>query len=456
MKRREFVKVTSLGLGAGLTILTNGINAAETKANNKINVALIGCGGRGSSLLLGFDYPGARIPGFCEFDDVNVLYACDVRKDRGEKTAEKAKTKYVDDMRTVLDDKNVDAVICALPDHWHALAAVRACQAGKDVYTEKPASHSGWEGEQMVKAARKYKRIVQHGTQNRSAAYNIAAKKYIEEGKLGKIHLCRVFNQKAETSSFKIKNEKTPENFNWSAWLGPAADRPYSPVIMNGKWHQLWDFSAGDLLNDGVHQIDLARWLVGVKFPDSAYATGGRFTDSPKDSDGQTPDTLVATYKFNDLIFTVEETLYTRYMLKIDPVVRMSDMVPYWMQCATAIELYGTKGLMKVARHGGGWQVFDRPKDRKPVIKETGHGRFPDEPHKRNFLDSIRTRELPNADIAEGHCSTALVHYSTVSLRLGGAALKINKETGKIENNAEAEKYWKRDYREPFAITDEV
>ncbi|MDR1291161.1 MAG: Gfo/Idh/MocA family oxidoreductase [Planctomycetaceae bacterium] len=459
MKRRDFVKVTSLGLGAGLTILTNGINAQETKANNKINVALIGCGGRGKDLLLGFNYPHARIPGFREFDDVNVLYACDVRKERGEKIAGDAQTKYVPDMRTVLDDPKVDAVICALPDHWHALAAVRACQAGKDVYTEKPASQSGWEGEQMVKAARKYKRIVQHGTQNRSAPYNIAAKKYIEDGKLGKIHLCRVFNQKAEMNSFKVQYEQLPENFsaaNWSEWLGPASERPFSPTILNRNWHELWDFSSGDILNDGVHQIDLARWLVGVKFPETAYAAGGRFTDPPEKSDGQTPDTLIATYKFDDLIFTVEETLYTRYMLKIDPEVRMSDMVPYWMQCATAIELYGTKGLMKVARHGGGWQVFDRPKDRKPVIKETGHGRFPDEPHKRNFLESIRTRNLPNADIAEGHCSTALVHYSTVSYRLGGAMLQINKETGKIENNTDAAKYWKRDYRTPYVIPDEV
>ncbi|MDR1926066.1 MAG: Gfo/Idh/MocA family oxidoreductase [Planctomycetaceae bacterium] len=453
MKRRDFVKSTTLAIGAGLTILTNGINAAETKANNKINIALIGCGGRGSALLLGFDYPGARIKGFSEFDDVNVLYTCDVQKDRGEKVAQKANAKYTADMRTVLDDAKVDAVVCALPDHWHALAAVRACQAGKDVFTEKPASHSGWEGEKMVEAARKYKRIVQHGTQNRSAEYNFTAKKYIEEGKLGKIHLCRVFNQKLEMNSFKIKNEPTPNGLNWSEWLGPAKDRPYSSTILHRNWHELWDFSSGDILNDGVHQIDLARWLVGKEFPESAYAVGGRFTDQ---SDAETPDTLIATYKYDDLIFTVEETLYTRYMYKIDSTVRMTDMVPYWMQCATAIELYGTKGLMKIGRHGGGWQVFDRPKDRQPVIKETGHGRFPDVPHKQNFLESIRTRELPNADIEKGHRSTALVHYSTISYRLGGVALKINTETGRIEDNKEAEKYWKRDYREQYAIPDEV
>ena len=447
---------STLGFGAGLTILTNAAFVWGAAANEKINMALIGCGGRGTGLLHGFNYPNnTRMTGFQEFDDVNVLYCCDVQKRRGEGAARLAEAKYTADMKTVLDDKNVDAVICALPDHWHAMAAILACQAGKDVYTEKPASHSAWEGWKMVEAARKYKRIVQHGTQNRSAPYNMEAKKYIEEGKLGNIHLCRVFNQKREMNSFKIRTDAAlPEGLDWSAWLGPAADRPYSPTIMNGNWHELWDFSSGDLLNDGVHQLDLARWLVGKEFPKLAYAVGGRYTDP--NSDAQTPDTLIATYEFDDMIMTAEETLYTDYIYKIDSTVRQSDMFPYWMQCATRIELYGTKGLMMVGRHGGGWQVFDRPKDRQPVVTASAHGRFPDVEHKRNFLDCIRSREFPNADIEKGHRSTLLVHYSTISFRMGGEKLSINTEDGTILGKPEAAKYWKRDYRAPYEIPENV
>lgn len=447
---------STLGIGAGLTILTNAASVWGAAANEKINMALIGCGGRGTGLLHGFDYPNnSRMTGFQEFDDVNVLYCCDVQKGRGEGAAKLSGAKYAAEMQTVLDDKNVDAVICALPDHWHAMASILACQAGKDVYTEKPASHSAWEGGKMVEAARKYKRIVQHGTQNRSAPYNMEAKKYIEEGKLGNIHLCRVFNQKREMNSFKIRTGETvPEGLNWSAWLGPAADRPYSPTIMNGNWHELWDFSSGDLLNDGVHQLDLARWLVGKEFPTLAYAVGGRYTDP--NSDAQTPDTLIATYEFDDMIMTAEETLYTDYIYKIDSTIRQSDMFPYWMQCATRIELYGTKGLMMVGRHGGGWQVFDRPKDRQPVVSASAFGRFPDVEHKRNFLDCIRSRELPNADIEKGHHSTLLVHYSTISYRMGGEKLLIDQKDGTILDNPASEKYWKRDYRAPYEIPENV
>jgi predicted dehydrogenase len=222
---------------------------------------------------------------------------------------------------------------------------------------------------------------------------------------------------------------------------------------LHRNWHERWDFSTGDVLNDGVHQIDLARWLAGVEIPKSAYAVGGRFTD-PK-SDAQTPDTLIASYEYDNLTFSVEATHYTDYIYKIDSVVRQSDMFPYWMQCATRIELYGTLGLMMVARHGGGWQVFGRPKSRGPNVIAQEHGRFPEAEHKRDFLDCIKSRELPSADILKGHISTSLVHYSTISYRLGGAKLEIDTKTG-VPKNPEAAQYWKRDYRKEFTVPEEV
>lgn len=454
MKRRDFLKKGihgSLGFGAGLILLSGAASVRGTEANSKVNLAGIGCGGRGRSLL----------GGFLKRDDVNVLYCCDLMKERGEEALARAmkspqgkNAEYTSEMRKVLDDKNVDAVFCALPDHWHALGSVLACQAGKDVYTEKPASQSAWEGRKMVEAARKYKRIVQHGTQNRSAPYAMEAKKFIEEGKLGTIHLCKVYNQKNNIKDIRIvQGETVPEGFDWSAWLGPAADRPYSSTYTSSAWHDLWDFAGGDMLNDGVHQLDFARWLIGKEFPKSAYAVGGRFTDQ---SDGRTPDTLMATYEFDDTTMAYEQTLYSGYMLKTDPVVRESDMFPYWMQNATRIELFGTKGLMMVGRHGGGWQVFIRPKDRQPVVSREMYGRFPDPEHKENFIRCVRSRQLPNADIEIGHRSTLLVHYATISYRLGARKLDIDTVDGSIVDCPEAAQYWKRDYRAPYVIPENV
>lgn len=458
MKRRSFLRhslTTTLGIGAGVTLLSGAATAQGTAANSRVNIALVGCGGRGTQLLHGFGYPNnTHITGFQEFDDVNVVYCCDLQRGKGEAAAQKSHSKYEPEMRRVLDDKSVDAVICAAPDHWHALGAILAMQAGKDVYTEKPASQSGWEGQKMVEAARKYKRICQVGVQNRSAAYNAAAKKYIEDGKLGKVHLVRVFNQKQEMNSFKIKTgEPVPGGFDWGAWLGPAKERPYSSTILNRNWHELWDFSSGDVLNDGVHQIDLARWLAGVEIPKTAYCVGGRFSD-PK-SDAETPDTELATYEYDDMTFTVEATHYTAYMYKIDADVRQTDTFPYWQQCATRIELYGEKGLMMVGRHGGGWQVFERPKNRQANVTAQEYGRFPEAEHKRNFLDCIKTRELPNADIEKGHRSTSLVHYATISYRLGGLKLDIDTQTG-VPKNPDAAQYWKRDYRSPYTVPENV
>jgi hypothetical protein len=196
--------------------------------------------------------------------------------------------------------------------------------------------------------------------------------------------------------------------------------------------------------------------LIGKEFPLSAFTHGGRFADHDPESDGQTPDTQVITFKYDDMVLTIEETLYTDYILKIDPEVRQTDMFPYWMQCAARIEIYGTKGLMMVGRHGGGWQVFVRPKDRQPVVSAFAHGRFPDVEHKRNFLDCIRSRELPNSDIETGHRSTLLVHYATISYRLGCEKLVINPENGLIENNPAADKFWEREYRAPFVVPENV
>ena len=440
---------TALGIGAGVTVLNTSPSAFGGQASNKVNLGLIGCGGRGTQLL----------GDFLKRDDVNVLQCCDPFLDRAERAANIVKQstpnqtpKVTQDLRTVLDDSRVDAVVCALPDHWHALACVWACQAGKDVYTEKPVSHSAWEGRKMVEAARKYQRIVQHGTQCRSAPYCIAARKYIADGKLGKIHFVRVYNMK-EWNNFKLAPATAvPAGVDWERWLGPAPMQPFVPNL-SSSWHHIWNFSSGDMINDGIHQLDLARMLIGKELPKSAYCVGGRF-NAP--GDAETPDTQIATWEFDDLVMTFELTLYTPYMLKIDPIVRESDMFPYWLQCATRIEIYGSEGMMMVGRHGGGWEVYIRPKDRNPVVRDSMYGRFPDPEHKENFLACVRSRELPNADIEIGHRSTLLAHYATISYRLGGKKLMLNQQNETIIDDPEAMKFFKREYRKPYEVPENV
>jgi predicted dehydrogenase len=290
------------------------------------------------------------------------------------------------------------------------------------------------------------------GTQNRSAPYNFAAKKYLEEGKLGRIHLCRVFNMKFWGNRPMEEDSEPPAGFDWDMWNGPAPEHPYNPTLHRG-WHHLWRYSGGDMANDGVHQIDLARWLCGVELPAQVHAAGGRF-----DTEGaaESPDTQVVTWQYDDLVMTFELTLYTPYMLKTDSGIRDSDMIPYWPQNATRIEIYGSEGVMFMGRHGGGWEVYVRPKNRKPVLKIRTPGRFPDPEHKENFIACIRSRELPNADVEKGHRSALLVHYGNISYRLGGRTLKIDSETEQIADDADAMALFKRSYRKPWVIEDSV
>jgi len=450
--RREFLqrsKGTGLAIGAGVTILANARSVRAVPENEKIVLGMIGVRGRGGSLAGGFLSRG----------DCQIGYVCDVDSRTGQSRAEQfaahqdgKRPKFEQDFRKMLEDKSVDAVVIATPDHWHAPATVWSCQAGKDVYVEKPPTHNCWEGQQMIKAARKYKRIVQVGTQNRSAPYNFAAKKFIEDGKLGKIHLCRVFNMKHQGNFAMAADGDPPEGLDWDMWNGPAPEHKYNRTL-HRSWNHLWNYSGGDLANDGVHQVDLARWLVGVEVPKAVYSTGGRFNS---EGAAQSPDTQIATYDFDNLVMTFELTLYTPYMLKTDGGIRESDMIPYWPQNATRIEIYGDKGVMFMGRHGGGWEVYIRPKDRKPVVSVCTPGRFPDPEHKENFVRCIRSRELPNADVEKGHRSALLVHYANISYRLGGEKLVIDRQTEQIVDNPAAMALFKRSYRRPWVIEEEV
>ena len=320
ISRREFLERcrTTGTAAAGVTILANAASVRGAPANERITLAVVGIRGRGSSLG----------PAFAARKDCRVAYLCDVDSrlfaSRARVIADAQggrEPACVQDFRKALDDKSVDAMVIATPDHWHVPAAIWSCQAGKDVYVEKPLSHNAWEGRKLVEIARKHRRVVQVGTQNRSAPYNMAARRYIQAGKLGRIHLCRIYNQK-EWGNFRMEPERRrPREFDWDMWNGPAPECRYSTTYVD-NWHHFWRYSGGDMANDASHQIDLARWVLGLDYPKSVYSAGGRF-----DSRGaaETPDTQTTVWEFPDMVVNFELTLYTPYMLKIAPVIRAVD-----------------------------------------------------------------------------------------------------------------------------------
>ncbi len=449
--RRDFLASTGkigVGLTIGMAATASGRRVQADAVNDRVRLAVVGIHGRGGYLATKF---AAR-------PDCEVAYLCDVDESlfpqhvSEVERIQQSRPKVVGDFRRALDDKSIDAIIVATPDHWHALATIWGCQAGKDVYVEKPVSHSPWEGRKMVEAARRYERIVQAGTQNRSAHYNMLAKEYIDGGKLGSIHMVRVINQKTWPNSPAMANNDPPSDLNWDMWTGPAPESQYNENY-HRRWNHFWRFSGGDIINDGVHQMDLARWVIGKTYPKSVYSTGGRFAEQGV---FESPDTQVAVFQFDDLVLTFELTLYSPYMLKSDQALRDSDMYPYWPQNGERIEIYGSRGLMILGRHGCGWQVFDRPKDRMPVIAAQQNGPFPDDEHFDNFVQSVRTRQRPNADIEEGHRSTLMCQLANISYRLGGRKLIVDPDKEMIVDDAEANGMLKREYRTPWVVPETV
>jgi len=453
LNRREFLDGatrTSAASVAATTLYLGTQPALAKTANEKVTLGFLGVGGRGSSLLRGF----------LQRDDVEVAWLCDPDSRRNANLSESVREatgktpQRVQDYRRVLDDPSVDAVVVATPDHWHSPLTVFACQAGKDVYVEKPLSHNIWEGRKAVEAARKYNRVVQVGTQNRSGDYNLQAIDYITSGKLGRIPLVKVCNLKPGGPYRAPAEQPVPPEVDYNLWLGPAQQQAFSEGHFHNNWHYYWEYSGGDMANDGVHQLDLARWVIGKAFPESAYCHGGNFAFD--EDDNETPDTQTATYNFGDMQLIYEQIGYGDTIRKTDNGVRNSDMFPYWLQNSTRIELYGTEGLMLLGRHGGGWQVFTKTHQRKPQVVEQHYGRMPNAEHFGNFIDCIRTRKTPNADVEEGHQSAVLVHLANISYRLGGRQLNFDAETETFTGDAEANQYLRREQRQEFAIPDVV
>ncbi len=421
LDRRHFLK-TSAATVTTLSALTAA--GAADRPNEKIVLAVMGVHGRGRELVRGFS----------GFDDVDIAYICDpdervVPPAIKEVEKRQRKTPRIEkDVRQVLEDKDVTALVIAAPDHWHALATIWACQAGKHVYVEKPISHNIVEGRRMVEAARKYDRVVQVGTQRRSGAHFASAAEFLRSGKLGKVPFARTWIAGNRPSIGHKADAPVPPGVDYDLWLGPAPKRPFNPNRFHYNWHWNWDYGTGELGNNGIHALDVARWLLGVDAPALVTCGGGKYF---YDDDQQTPDTQIATFDFQHTCITWEHRIWSKTGLEGHP----------W-----GVILYGEKGTLIFDDKG--WHVSDG-------IQASDKAADIERPHLRNFLDCVKEHKRPNADIEEGHKSTRLCHLGNIAFLLRRTLLfDEKKET--IPGDAEANKLLHRTYRKPFIVPEAV
>jgi predicted dehydrogenase len=430
LNRRQFVRGSAGALAGAAALPLISTRVAKGAPSDRVNLCLVGIRGRGFSVASNFArLSNARITHLC---DVNTTYFARIGKALSD--IQRTEPKCEQDLRRVLEDKTVDALIVATPDHWHALATIWGCQAGKHVYVEKPISHNVHEGRIMVAAARKHKCVVQVGTQSRSVPHIIEAINYARSGKLGKVHMAKAWNSQLRRRVNAVPDGKVPDTLDWDIWQGPAPERPYNDNRYNYGWRWMWDYGTGDMGNDGVHDLDLARWGLGVGLPATANCTAGKLHF---EGDLQeTPDTQIVTFTFPDskAVLVYEQRLWS----------------PYFQEgFENGIALYGTEGYLLLGRKG--WKVVEK---RNKVVLDKQEN-FSDMPHLENFLACIKSGVKPQCDIEEGHHSTTLAHLGNLSYRVG-RPLKFDAKTHTITGDSEATALLKRKGRGAFVIPDEV
>jgi predicted dehydrogenase len=363
---------------------------------------------------------------------------------------------YYSDVRKLLEDKSIDVISIATPNHWHSLMGIWACQAGKDVYVEKPCSHNWWEGRQLVLAAQKYNRIVQHGTQSRSSPSAREAMQKIHDGLIGDVYLARGLCFKRRDTIGHAPVERVPEGVHYDLWTGPAPLRDFTQNRFHYKWHWFWDYGNGDLGNQGVHQVDIARWGLGVKFPNKISAIGGHFMF---DDDQETPNTLNCAFQYDlpggkrkMLEFEVRHWITNREA-GIDSGEMGGGKAD--RNCYGDI-IFGSNGYLAIENEdrGNGYKIWlGKEQTPGPSGQEEGH-------HYANFIDCVRSRKKEdlNAPIEEGHISATLVHLANASYRLG-RTLNFDPETEQVIGDEEANRLLRdadRGYRAPFVVPEKV
>ncbi len=407
-------------------------------ANEKVNLTLIGLGGRGQD--------HARF--YSEVGDANIAGICDVNqaaRERGVALVEKLtgrKPKEYSDMRQVFDDKSVDALSMATPNHWHALGTIMACQAGKDVYCEKPASHNLFEGRQMIAAARKYGRMVQVGSQSRSIGHKIEAMRLLREGVIGKVYLAKGLCYKRRKSIGRVPDlSQPPAGIDWDKFLGPAPMRAFNQNRFAYNWHWFWDTGNGDIGNQGVHEMDICRWGLGrTDFPQSVYSFGGKFV---YDDDQETPNTQTAIFDYGDAQIEFE----VRGLLTPE-----EGRLPFRGGNTIGNIFFGADGVLVIDLQG--FQVYKGENHEKVMdVKYQEKRAWDSAPHMANFVAAVKSRKRGDlhAEIEIGASAAAMCHYANVSYRLG-RKLKIDAKTGRFVGDNEATRMETRDYRKPYVV----
>jgi predicted dehydrogenase len=423
-RRRSFLKAAGLGVAA--LALGTSSKGAESR---RLVVGVIGTGGMGTH----------HVSQLAARKDIEVAFLCDVDQNRLASAAQIVATasgkapRVVKDLRETLDDRSVDAVFIATPDHWHTPAALLALDAGKHVYVEKPCSHNIREGRLLVEAARRTGKLLQVGTQSRSTAFVKEAVERIRGGEIGEVIVAKAWNSQLRSTIGKTQPSDPPSNLDFDLWLGPTPKAPYRSNMLPGIWRWWYDYGCGDIGNDGVHDIDVACWGLGVTtHPSRIACLGGKCFF---DDDQQFPDTQYSIFEYpadgktsqkKQLIF--EQRIWSPYVQE---------------GYENGVAFYGTKGLLIIG-HSVGWKLYG-PLN-KLVAEKTGSADLA--AHHQNFLDSIRgsAKEL-NASATAGHLSATLVHLANIGARVG-RVLQFNPATEEITNDPEAAAMVRRKYRE--------
>jgi predicted dehydrogenase len=446
MDRRHFLQRTAAAT-AGLALASPGRARAQKSANDTVNVAIIGL--RGSNK--GHPTWTARGRGqdhyehLARISNVRITHVVDVDERHFNDSLSFVKQKFGGDPKTetdfrrVLDDKEVDAVTIATPDHWHALMTIWACQAGKDVYVEKPISHNIVEGRRMIDAARRHDRIVQVGTQRRSGVVLAKAVQFLRDGGLGTVYSGKTVVYRPRDPIGVVADSPVPPGVHYDLWLGPAPSRPFNENHFHYHWHWFWEYGTTDLGNTGVHSLDAVRWLLGKQeHPRTAHCSGGLFEAGAR-TDQTTPNTQYATYRYAD---GTEIHGDLRNWFSGPPE-------------AQGVYIFGSKGWMKVGDDRA--QVyFGRKNEPGPALTTEEKGDEGDA-HFANFIQCVRSRKSEGlkAALEDGHLSTALCHLGNISYRVG-RSVTFDGASERFDGDEEANTFLGRTYRAPYVLPDKT
>ncbi len=433
MDRRQFLFTAGTALAA--------------RPNDTVRVACVGVRGQGQSHIAAYaKMPNVRIAAICDLDETVLrTRITDAERQAGYRPA------AFTDFRKLLEDKSIDAVSIATPNHWHALQTIWACQAGKDVYVEKPCAYNLFEARQMLAAARKYNRIVQHGSNLRSSEAMKQAIKHVREGLLGDVYLSRGVCFKWRDTIGRAPEEAPPAGVNYDMWLGPAPKRPFTRNRFHYSFHWFWDYGNGDLGNQGIHQLDAARWLLGVRYPIKISAMGGHYMF---DDDQETPNTLTACFEFENKKMMVFEV---RHWISNAEAGIMSIADPMsgpaaGSRISVGNIVYGPKGYLSTADGYKTWMG----KDQQPG---PAWGNTPDHGNNwANFIAAVRSRRASdqNAPLEEAVPSAALIHLANISYRLG-RTLNFDAESWSCKGDPEANRMFTRAaYRPPYVVPEKI